>query len=723
MLYTLSNKLYKEKYSRTSSITKEYIENMKVFLSAKYPNTSIEEIEEFIKKTIKESYKPRKVAYLFTESPGNVDKKKNDLLSMTNELNNEIITPYGSTFVPTSEDESFFVEHITSRQNERKIVKKEMLLAEANKDKVAAMIGNLKQMNIKIDINAISGIMLANVFFGSAVSYNSITASARHNIMLGYSYTEMALMGNMHLYSENQAINWVVNLLRIYPGDTTIQLATEKFSLMLPSHEDVFEFLFDNIKIYDKFSKNESLKELINTLSIYQLAFIFYACNLHNIFTKNDHFKNFFDRCFDTDIVFSQINESDPYESVFKLNDSALFILTTAILCDEITGVTLDKIDTERPDLGRKIKSLYNHLQDTLSELNDLIGTFMLIPIVPSDITNHQNMIRKTTILSDTDSIIFTNVSWVRWYTNDIRVNKKSYAINALMVCLTSKILEHVFAYSSACMNIAESGIKDIEIKNEFMFDVFIRTSMAKHYAGYIKFREGNVLNPYKFELKGKNFIGSDLCDDTRKFVKEFIRYIMDTILTDYELSSSDLISRVIGFEQKIITSILNGDTSYLIQSPLKHEGDYANPDASPYFYYLLWRDVFSSKYGVINLPQKCKVIPIEDITIKNIHRLEFMKDIDINIYNSLIEFIKKYSKKKITRIFVPMGIPIPMEVRQLANMNKVVSMNCAPLYLMMSSVGIVNSSQGDKLVSFSDEYKKHLEITDYHERNNVNVR
>jgi len=710
-ILTYENKFYSENYSRNSTLIDEYKANMLVYLSKMFPEKTEDELDKAISLEMKNRYKPTNVKYINLPSKGNVEIKDGTLLDVTNAINDVIVTPYGATYVPTSVRESLFIPVINDDQAERKIVKKEMLLAEAKGDDQTAMIKHLRQLNIKIRINVLSGVMLANVAFRSGINYNSITSTVRFSIMLAYSYSEVLLEGNMYFANEDKGINWIVNLLRVYPGESKFKECVDKYKLAIPDTEKVSAYFCKHVNTYSKFSKNIQLKKLIASLSPLELAFVYYACNLKNIFQENDQFKIYFKQMFDI----TRVPENTSVSSIGDLPDGIVFTLAIVMLADDMIGsngksITLDVVDKDYPELAKKIISLYFYLEEHLNKLDVLMRNLILLPIVPSEIVLHKNMVRRTTLLSDTDSILFTTVNWIKWFTDDVRITTAATNMNAGIIAIMSKALEHIFAYSSASMNVAEKDIKELDMKNEFNYDIFMRTPISKHYAGYVRFREGLQQKPYKFDLKGKNFKGSDLCKTTTKYVEKFIRDIFDSYLETYEISGVDLLLKTIRFEQRIKKSIENGDVTFLGQQPIKLERDYKNPNSSNFIYYTMWMDIFSGDYPEINLPQKCLALPISEISMNKLKPILPLKESHPDIFEKFCTFLAKYPKRKFSRVLIPMDIPIPEELRSIADYRKVVATNCFSIYLVLKCFNIVNYTGGKSIVLFSDIYKSLLQ-------------
>lgn len=709
---THSSEYYKERYSRKTSLMKEYKANMMVFLRHRFPTTSIDKLTSILNNIVRTQYESRELKYLKSPSCCNIEVKSGDLLEITNEMNEDIISPYGVTYVQVAERKAVFSDFIEDKQGERKVVKKDMFLADAAGDTNTVKMKDLKQRNIKIDINVLSGVMLSTVTFRSAINYNAITATSRFSIMTAYATVELAMSSNYYFHSEDRAINWIINLLRIMPSEDVLSQCLADYNIAIPSVEKVFEAYQEQVNNYSTLCKGIELQKILSSLSPLELAFVYYGVNIKRIFQDNEYFRHFFGTMLDLSKV--PLYEGE-IPKLARPKDGIIHTFAVIMHSSDIGKLTMEHIDEHDPIIARKLYSTYLYLEEQLKSLESLFDTLVLLPICPTDITVHKNMIRRTVLLSDTDSILFTNVAWIKWYFSDIAITEASKNFNAAIVTIISKFLEHVFGYMSACMNIGVDQIKTIAIKNEFMYDLFLRTPISKHYAGYVSYREGVHQNPYKFDLKGKNFRGSDLCKETTTYAKWLIRYIFDNFLKTYTLDAEDMITKVIIFEQRIKQSIAHGEVTFLTQKPIQLKQNYAKPESSNYLYYELWTEVFSEKYGELNLPQKTKELPIYRITLKDHHHLHHIKAIDKDIYDKFIDFIKKYPKKEFLRVLIPMDGGIPEELKAIANYRKVCSLNCYSLNLILKSFNL-NNYPGTKkdIVLFSDTYPYLLqEITD----------
>lgn len=696
---TLPNSYYYSNKKR-NPLLKEYINNIITYYKTINPNVDDKLLIDAIKSIIKDRFKSINVDINDYISEGNIERKTLPLLKLIDSIGfDKLISVHGVAYLPARIKESFFTPIIESEQANRKIIKKEMIQAQVDKKKDIYNLKNFFQKHIKIGINAISGLMVKNVFFRSTNNYNAITGTVRYGIMAGYSFVELFINGNMLFENEDDAINYITQLIRIYPGDDKIKNITKKFNLYIPTAEDVKDYIMTNLRNYVLKIKDKQLLKYIDCLSSNQRIFIYYAFCMKNLLEKNDAtFKALIKKLLEID------KESIDPNIDIEMNDNALIIMIASMFPSILEGNSLyDALND--PKIVIKFKNYYSKLHKNFTEFDEFFDIFIRIPFSIPKIIHHHKMLRNSTLLSDTDSVIFTLVNIIKWYMKEIKINDISLKINAIMVYLISIALDHVFAYLSAGMNIDTKNIKKIVLKNEYLYSVFVRCGMSKHYFGYNILREGNVIDPPELDIKGKNFIGSDLPDETLKFIKDTIIYLLDTIIRDYSLSFNELVKRIVDYEQKIIQSLKLGKVDFVGQKPINEKSNYTNYMISIYYNYMMYTEVFGEKYEKIHIPQKCKSIPIYPISSKNLKEIEYIKDIDPDIYDRFVKFMKKFPKKELTHIVIPLNMDIPEEIRPLVDYRSIVYKNCFPIYVIYKSFGITNIGNNKKKLLFSDFY------------------
>lgn len=679
-----------------STLLDEYHTNMLIYLKQCFPDVTHSVLQDNLESIMSSAIDIPTVDYIDSPSRGNFKLKSDHLVRYLNHTRQDIRSPSGATFVQPDVRESIFIPYIITNQKARKLVKKEEVLAEARGDDAMARHHHREQLNIKIGVNAISGVMLANVAYRSSIHYNSVTGTARFSTMTGYAFVERCLASNFYFSNVDEAINWIVNLLSSTPSEAKILSLVNKFNMKVPSKDEVLKIYGDAVDSYSKFVDKGPMEELIGSLSKMQLTYIFYANSFSRIMFENPSMRTIIDDMIDH----SDIPEyTGDITTTRELSDDGITTFAFTLLSDEMKMdngkvIPLDKIDTEHPELAKRIISLYHVIEIKLAKLTGLVNTFLNLPVLPSNTLNHKNMMRKTTVLSDTDSIIFTLTKWTHWYTGKMEATAKSRDMGAFVVLILTKCFLHMFTLLLVRMNVPSKYMRKLVMKNEFSFTSLLRTTIAKHYAALITMREGQVFDPPKLELKGRAFKSSTLCKETLTAIKALVMYVLNAPLKGYTLTFEDLLRRAIEFEQTIIQSTSLGETKYLETAPIRPKGEYKKPYSSSYLYAELWNCVFEGIHPALVLPQKCRVVPILPVKA-NTYKVRMPEE----LHKGWEAFFKKHPKKKISRVFIPMELPIPDALINVLDQEKILHFNCQALYLLMKSFNILTTS------SFSNNY------------------
>jgi hypothetical protein len=547
-----------DRHKYQSAITKEYTNNIIAYMSAKHPQLDPDKIKNIVINIVENKLNRPKLAQINHPAYGDAQLDKMDLLEATNSMTDSIVTPAGTRYMKPTTRPSFVKEMIQNDLKQRKIVKNEALDHGARGENRQAAIKNAIQTRIKIGVNSISGAMNSayNCLYDPA-GYNAITSTARHGCMVGYGHTERFLEGNFYFTKIESIINWIVQLIRVCPTQEHIEKMMDQYNLYQPMPDEVVANFIDSLKNYTSDIHKIQLATFVEKLPFYQLAFVYYACNLKNIIRQNEkHFRPWLEYFF-TNPDIDNINEDiDPYE-LFKL-DGDLVTMVSSINPDLLENNPPFDTPKDRPDIARKIIIISKVFQTKINELQDLFDTFIYVMVDLPDATKHKNMLRRCVIVSDTDSIIFTTKNWIEWYSKGINFKSTSFQINALVVYLLTKSLTHTFAVMSMNMGIEGDDLRKISMKNEFLYPVMLRTPMGKHYAGITTQQEGRVYKKPKPDIKGKFLRGSDLCKESTTAVKDFLLQMIDDYMKYSILDSRILIDKVVQFEHKIIQSIEN---------------------------------------------------------------------------------------------------------------------------------------------------------------------
>lgn len=632
-----------------------------------------------------------------------------DLLGTINRYRGKVISPFGSYYETADVMPSFLKDMIDGLGKKRKQAKKVMLKCKKENDRTAETYWNNIQATIKINMNSIIGGMGCNGNFLSSVSnFNSVTSISRFFVMNAYAHAERFLESNFYFRTEDQVITHLVVCHRNGPSKEAIRCIIDTFDLHIPSAEEVSNFLLTALKRYTIDPITDQIPRYVATLDEEMRTFIFYMSNLYQLITKNETFwKPWMQKFFSPE---TSINPADcNAEDLGTLDGDLVVVLSTvyhSIVPTNKSGNTISPYDCikEAPEVAKQLYAHGKHMQLCLDEIQSMFDLFMDHKVGVGFVPEHKNMYRDTVVTSDTDSIIFTTKTWVKWFNGDLKVIPESFNINSLIVYWVSKSTANMLFHLSEAFNGVGAGCFSMNMKNEFMMPIEILTSLKKHYASILKIQEGVFYSTPRLDIKGVNLRGSNFSKQTLNFVTWFIQSIIDDIYNHGHICAKKYIVYTLMFEAYVRQDLLDGNTQFLTVDPVKNKEEYAEADRSIYFNYLFWEEVFAKKYGAIAIPTKCYILPLKNI--KHPSYLYFLEEKSPKMVRSLESFIKKYPTKDITRIPInPLTSKIPEELIVVADIENVVYSNAKPLHLMLKSFGINTGASKKQTTLFSDLY------------------
>lgn len=674
-----------------------YVAQMTSYIKLQHPDVPEDRIREIVRKKVTERLERPKVTLLDHPVYGDVVKVEVDLLEHTHgKMGNRIIVPSGTVYELPSVKLSPIKKQMGKNIKLRKKYKELMLEAkERGEDRVAKRENN-KQNSRKIENNSLPGASQSpyNVFFDRA-SYNSVTSAPRQCVRAGYAHVERHVAANIYVTSLDDVINYCVLFHNACPPNFMGIL--NKYGIVIPEVEDVFLYFSSCLRYYTSVNPfADKLMAFLSKLPLATLAYVYYGGCLKNILTKNDaFFRPFLEEFFQDNF---EINPADDPGKMTKAIEPDLRAVITSIYYDHIEQKPLADAVKECPDGVRQLMAVGRHMNNVLSRHADILSALLRIDVDTPNVIEHPNMVRRCTLVSDTDSVIFTTHPLVVWYTGkEVDFSRKAYEINGFSVYIISRTIEHVFARLSVGFGMEKEDLGLIVMKNEYLYPVMMRTMLGKHYAAVTECQEGRRLPKKKKDIKGLSFRGSDLPALTNDAAEKLNLHILNSVIEGVPLYAKDIVGTVVQYERTVYESLVAGQKTYLTTQSVKFKEDYEDdPMLTDYFYYTMWMEAFEPKFGPINLPTKCLVVPIlgEGKAIRDTRWHEELKEFDVGCYERLSWFLAKYPDKKITFLLLPPTLDeIPPVFRRLIDARKIVHKNGRPFYLVLSSCGLALSN------------------------------
>lgn len=653
-----------ECYRKRPPLLREYGLTMVEFLKRSNPNVPESEIKDFVNKTMKERVVVPDVSCITHPREGVDDVKTIPLTHYVKDVVSDYtLSPSGSTYTRPSVKESFTRRTILRKIKDRKVFKSMYLDFEAKGMEQEATFYNLSQNAAKYFNNSIPGGMKIKQFIlGSKAGFNAITSVGRLGVKQAYSYIERFVAGNIYLPSVDDALTYVLNHIRYIHPDFEKALST--YGLYVPTTAEVEDYILGSLRNYTRTRDIGRLSKVIASLNPVERAYIYYAGSMHNLCMANDALmRQWVDDCFlDPESIGDAYLQEDLADLKKVSGDLRTAMLT--VYYDQLgehherpgQWYSPEEAKEFAPDNARKFIYLTKHFTKHYEKLRFLLVSVFQTRVTFSRLTKQQRMTRRTVMLSDTDSNIFTLQELVRWRCHRVQFDKKAYELLAIMTFTISQCLEHLFARLSVGMGVELEDLGSLSMKNEFLYPVTLMTSLGKHYLAVATMQEGSLLpNPRK-DIKGVNFRSSAWPQVIRSDFEKFVVTLFEKIRTDGGVHSHFVLSHIANMEKTVHKSIVNLEPTYLQTGTIKPDNEYKDPSKSLYFYYELWSEVFAEDFGEMQLPNKCFKIPLigEDALFKS---PAFMANLEASyprIHQKLTKFMADRPGRDIKMVFVP---------------------------------------------------------------------
>jgi hypothetical protein len=690
-----------ESVNRTS-LSDAYKNNIVTYLTTTR-NITKDKAIQFVDKVIETSVKLPNVDIIETVIDGKLEQKTIPFSILSSKINNSVMAPSGSLYHPVNKKRSFVSALVKNGLKLRSDVKKKMFKAISDGDTESAAKYESEQKTIKVKLNALPGGFgsPSNLFYDKG-SYNSVTSTARMLISNSFVCCEQFLSGNIPLFNIEEVYNLITTIINYGPNDNLINSTIDKYNIKRVNTEELIEYLNNQIQLYNRGLdlKSTEIYNYLKKLSSAKINFIYYHSNLKHLIMDN---KNIFLPKI-KDIFNYDKNckiDSDITPDMFYKCNSDIMAIVTTLISEELKDIKIKDIVDEHHDKAKLCVQIYRGVENKLSFFNELFDTFIFHDINFQLVLHRSSMQRKSVVVSDTDSVIYTAKEWAEMYTGtNEKITHDSYNVAALINYWLTEANADVMSKYIIGIGAIKEDIAYIKMKNEFLYPSLILFDTKKVYAGIIKVQEGVFLNQMKPDIKGASIRGISASSEAKEFTKHIL---IDKILQpviDSNISALDIIGEVIDFELKIKQSLKLGELQYLPIISFGSADDYDDEDRTSYFYTKAWNFIFGEKYGEIRPPDKLPLLKINKPTELYFSQL---KQKDEKIYNKFKEFLE--NNKVPTAFFIETNQnKIPEELLPLIDYRHLIYYNVNPVYLVLESLNMSIGFSKQKLL-LSDIY------------------
>jgi len=650
-------------------------------------------VERMLAKGGEFEFKDPKVEYFERGESRDRERKVSSALRYIGESikSEDIIAPTFTTYMPAKRKRSILSIDVDEKIRLRSVAKKAMFKARAQGDTFHANFYKNEQTQRKRSNNSLSGAANSTgTPLANKTSHSSLTSTCRITSGYGNANNEKLLSGNRHYYRHDLVINNIISIIG-HTDYVALSAVVDKYALRVPTVDEVMSCITYSTDLYWKSSLwLEQIRTLVQKLNGLQRAAFVYTGDLHQVRILNPDFMKVFlaqlcKRC-----------DCDDLPGALDIIKSAMdshINLAHQICSDCVKGRGKEYDKMSHTELST-IAATLNNIAQVVMKYADFIKVIMVSPNMPTNVGQFPHSTRRSAVTSDTDSTIFTVQDWISWYTGGEYFTPEGIAIQAGMTFLASSAITHLLAMMSANIGVERDKLFRIQMKSEFRFDVFVPTGVAKTYFASIACQEGAVFEHNELEIKGVMLKNSNNPADINEQTSDMIERIMETVRAGKKIRLLDYIREVAAVEQRIMASVLKGETHYLKSLNINSDEAYsADPEDSPFQNHLFWEQTFQGSYGVIK-PPPYKTSKIS-LTLKNAQSIK--KWLDEMEDKALAERLRAYLLKKNKTSYLTFYAPeevldkagVPKEIACVVDVRKIASQLCKSFYLILETLGV----------------------------------
>lgn len=683
-------------YKRDLNILARYVDDNALYLH-KRTGKPIEVCKDFIKRTINKDtgtmpLKDPTVGVLTRKTPGNRESEAIPYTEYLRDIveNDRTISPAGVVYYNKDEKPSILSEFIVVNIDKRSKSKGEKFEAEQRGDKMMYDYKENEQTSFKIFNNSLSGAQASNgTILHNSTAHPSLTSTCRIGTSFGNAITEKFLYGNRHYWCAEVARANILSIINSVDL-ARIQQCMDHYGIRHPTVDETMECLLYSLNLYyHNQAEEDDLRAFIATLDDVERSAFVYVQDLHHLAKYNDGVvRTMLDKL--STKVTDTLEDPDYY---IGLLDSDLKAFVSLLCGKELAGTSIKSLKKEGSPHYHTVAATTKYIIETLEEYTLLIHAFWRVNTCPASVAYIRNSLRRGAITSDTDSTIFTCQAWTEWFSGQIDFSEKSGAIRDAVVYLDTQLIAHMLAMVSTGMGVRKQDLHKLSMKNEYVFPVFVLTSMAKHYFAYQSAQEGNVFKEFKTEVKGVYLKDSNCPPHVMKDFHETLNWVMDEIIANGQVSIQEVMQHVSFMEKEIEKSVYKGDSFYLKNGQVKDPAAYANPAISPYAHYRLWEAVFAPKYG--NAPPPPYAASSVSVNLSNKTKIQEWCDkvVDPDIKRRMLKWMTDNNKKGMRNLLIPRSIVeqhgMPEEIIQAMNLRKLIYTTTKQYYFLLEALGM----------------------------------
>ena len=693
--------LPKEKYVRDMDIMR-HIRNTYVFALVKMRGCSVDEARVYVAKMLgrggRFEFKDPVAKYTNRKNNGDREILEGGLLDYINQSvrNDEILVGTFTTYMSENTKPSKIGKFIGINIKLRSQAKHKMQQCEVLGDEEGATFYKNEQVNKKVFNNAMSGTHASpyNPLFNQT-AHSTLTCNCRVTSGLGNANNEKFLEGNRHYHSYDVTMGNII-ACSMYGNHDKINRVVETMGIRYPTVEETMACIRRSTDLYwTSEERMAKIRLMVENLSDVQRASFVYSGDFYHLRECNPEVIGTFLRRLSTKVKAPMpLEEANAY---IKAADSDVLNLAVQICRQEAKGKILfpapgkeDKLIS--PEGSAYIAHTIKNIYQVLDEYRPLFDAFLVTKILPASLAKFPSSLRRAVIMSDTDSTIFTVESWVKWSTGKADFDDISQSIAASMIFLSAKTIVHILAQMSINVGVKRDRYKQIAMKNEFKFDVFVPMLVAKHYCAIMDYKEGSLFDEHKMEIKGVHLKSSNAPADVMERAELMMKDFMLSVYNGRPIDIRKYLQFTADIEHEMYDSFKRGELEYFKTLQVKPPESYKKGlEATPIKAHDFWNATFGTKYGEAPAFPYYSFKASTTLTSRTdvADYLEEMED--KTLAKKIGDYMKSIGKHDMPTINVPesaIATGMPLEVMEALNGKGIVADATNVFYMLLASIG-----------------------------------
>lgn len=665
-------------------VKRDYLRAAVDTITKMHPEFKEEDVEQIVSRIIKQRFVDPTITM---DNNVTGDNKTITLSGLCNWIDqrNPVVSGNATFYMQPSEMLSPTSNMLRSLKKGRKIVKKEMFKYKPGSDEYAAL--DLDQGNKKVIMNAeYGGSGAPTAAFYTKYSPAATTLMAQSIITTMAAFFEGYVGDNQKFFNINECFDWMNKVCQ----------KDEKIPnwVLRPSWKEVSDRICHHFYMLNP-RDIPYIENYVRSCTPDQQIYLYYANNIKAFIRNHVNMRK---------LLISVLGSLPNYQAAV---DKLPIEFESQFESPEKYNKWISN------EMFLNPYSIPKCIEGPMNEFIETLNKFVYVEyITPDSIVKLNNHKRNTVLLVDTDSNMINADLFVSFVINELfpgenfsrpKMYNEMILVNVLAASLDRCVIKMLDFYGRT-HHMDEPSRAELTMKNEFMFRRFFLMKTKKRYAASIVLREGNIIIPFKPEIKGLDFIKAGVTEDV---TKKFQKMLEDHILFSEELELHEMMRELKAFEDEIYHDLRSGGTRFLKPQMYKAEGAYKKITDSdgrvvgskawslPVFRgAAVWNELYPKQK--INSLDRVKLIKL---TCTGLSDLEPVKRKFPEQYNQIVAKIFMSSKKDIQNcglrvIAIPTGMKeIPEWIIDLIDYDLIISDVISSFRSVLESLEIEETS------------------------------